>query len=103
MGPNELNTSFLSVHYMYVTVHMYMYVCMLDLLVYFPAHRLELRCVIGIIRHGDRTPKQKMKMLVKHRKFFELFEELNGYRTGQLKIKKPKQLQARAFASRFED
>jgi len=54
---------------------------------------LELRCVIGVIRHGDRTPKQKMKMIVKHKKFFELFEELGGHKTGQLKIKKPKQLQ----------
>lgn len=25
----------------------------------------ELRCVISVIRHGDRTPKQKMKMTVK--------------------------------------
>ena len=49
--------------------------------------------MIGVIRHGDRTPKQKMKMIVKHKKFFELFEELGGYKTGQLKIKKPKQLQ----------
>ena len=27
---------------------------------------MELRCVIAIIRHGDRTPKQKMKMVVTH-------------------------------------
>lgn len=30
------------------------------------SHRMELRCVIAVIRHGDRTPKQKMKMEVKH-------------------------------------
>ena len=31
--------------------------------------RLELRCVIAIIRHGDRTPKQKMKMVVTHERY----------------------------------
>ncbi|XP_029653639.2 inositol hexakisphosphate and diphosphoinositol-pentakisphosphate kinase 2 isoform X1 [Octopus sinensis] len=54
---------------------------------------MELRCVIAVIRHGDRTPKQKMKMEVKHAKFFELFQKYQGYRKGHLKLKKPKQLQ----------
>ncbi|XP_033019853.1 inositol hexakisphosphate and diphosphoinositol-pentakisphosphate kinase 2 isoform X6 [Lacerta agilis] len=54
---------------------------------------MELRCVIAVIRHGDRTPKQKMKMEVKHQKFFDLFEKCNGYKSGKLKLKKPKQLQ----------
>uniref|UniRef100_A0A673YAT6 Inositol hexakisphosphate and diphosphoinositol-pentakisphosphate kinase n=1 Tax=Salmo trutta TaxID=8032 RepID=A0A673YAT6_SALTR len=54
---------------------------------------MELRCVIAIIRHGDRTPKQKMKMEVRHLLFFALFEKYGGYKSGKLKLKKPKQLQ----------
>ncbi|XP_038157214.1 inositol hexakisphosphate and diphosphoinositol-pentakisphosphate kinase 2 isoform X4 [Cyprinodon tularosa] len=54
---------------------------------------MELRCVIAIIRHGDRTPKQKMKMEVRHPLFFELFKKYGGYKKGKLKLKKPKQLQ----------
>nr|XP_043886141.1 inositol hexakisphosphate and diphosphoinositol-pentakisphosphate kinase 2 isoform X2 [Solea senegalensis] len=54
---------------------------------------MELRCVIAVIRHGDRTPKQKMKMEVRNPMFFELFEKYGGYKTGKIKLKKPKQLQ----------
>ncbi|XP_015240305.1 PREDICTED: inositol hexakisphosphate and diphosphoinositol-pentakisphosphate kinase 1 isoform X6 [Cyprinodon variegatus] len=54
---------------------------------------MELRCVIAVIRHGDRTPKQKMKMEVRNPMFFDLFEKYEGYKTGKLKLKKPKQLQ----------
>lgn len=32
-------------------------------------NRMELRCVIAVIRHGDRTPKQKMKMEVRHQRY----------------------------------
>ncbi|CAD5124435.1 DgyrCDS12718 [Dimorphilus gyrociliatus] len=55
--------------------------------------RMELRCVTAVMRHGDRTPKQKMKMVVKHKKFLDLFERYGGHKTGQLKLKKPQQLQ----------
>ncbi|CAB3364584.1 Hypothetical predicted protein [Cloeon dipterum] len=54
---------------------------------------MELRCVVAVIRHGDRTPKQKMKVEVRHPKFFEIFEKYDGYRKGHVKLKKPKQLQ----------
>uniref|UniRef100_A0A3B3UT24 Inositol hexakisphosphate and diphosphoinositol-pentakisphosphate kinase n=1 Tax=Poecilia latipinna TaxID=48699 RepID=A0A3B3UT24_9TELE len=54
---------------------------------------MELRSVIAVIRHGDRTPKQKMKMEVRNPMFFDLFEKYEGYKTGKLKLKRPKQLQ----------
>ncbi|XP_028813289.1 inositol hexakisphosphate and diphosphoinositol-pentakisphosphate kinase 2 isoform X4 [Denticeps clupeoides] len=54
---------------------------------------MELRCVIAVVRHGDRTPKQKMKMEVRNAMFFDLFEKYGGYKSGKLKLKKPKQLQ----------
>jgi len=37
--------------------------------------RLELRCVMAVIRHGDRTPKQKMKMVVTHERLVIIFKE----------------------------
>ncbi|XP_028407924.1 inositol hexakisphosphate and diphosphoinositol-pentakisphosphate kinase 2-like, partial [Dendronephthya gigantea] len=54
---------------------------------------LELRCVMAVIRHGDRTPKQKMKMEVRNQMFFDLFHKYGGTVEGKLKLKKPKQLQ----------
>ncbi|XP_023718435.1 inositol hexakisphosphate and diphosphoinositol-pentakisphosphate kinase 2 isoform X5 [Cryptotermes secundus] len=54
---------------------------------------MELRCVVAVIRHGDRTPKQKMKVEVRHQKFFEIFEKYDGYKDGHVKLKRPKQLQ----------
>lgn len=62
---------------------------------------MELRCVTAIIRHGDRTPKQKMKVEVRHQKFFEIFEKYDGYKKLSIKLKKPKQLQEILDISRF--
>ncbi|XP_015794650.1 inositol hexakisphosphate and diphosphoinositol-pentakisphosphate kinase isoform X3 [Tetranychus urticae] len=62
---------------------------------------MELRCVIAVIRHGDRTPKQKMKMEVKHPKFFEIFEKYDGHKSGHIKLKKPNQLQEILDISRY--
>uniref|UniRef100_A0A8B9FKY1 Inositol hexakisphosphate and diphosphoinositol-pentakisphosphate kinase n=1 Tax=Amazona collaria TaxID=241587 RepID=A0A8B9FKY1_9PSIT len=64
---------------------------------------MELRCVIAVIRHGDRTPKQKMKMEVKHQRFFDLFEKCDGYKSGKLKLKKPKQFKSCNNDSEIEE
>lgn len=62
---------------------------------------MELRCVVGVIRHGDRTPKQKMKMEVRHSKFFELFQRYGGTPDNNVKLKRPKQLQEVLDIARF--
>ncbi len=54
---------------------------------------MELRCVIAVMRHGDRTPKQKMKMEIRNKLFFDLFEKYDGMKDGHLKLKRPSQLQ----------
>ncbi|KAF0991725.1 hypothetical protein HZS_7491 [Henneguya salminicola] len=54
---------------------------------------LELVSVIAIIRHGDRTPKQKMKLLTRHPEFFKLFEKYGGNNEARVKLKKPSELQ----------
>ncbi|KNC75454.1 hypothetical protein SARC_12021, partial [Sphaeroforma arctica JP610] len=56
------------------------------------AEHLELRCVLGVFRHSDRTPKQKMKMLVTNQQFLSFFNGEQGQPT-ELKIKKPTDLQ----------
>eukprot|EP00096_Caligus_rogercresseyi_P004245 TRINITY_DN1843_c0_g1_i6.p1 TRINITY_DN1843_c0_g1~~TRINITY_DN1843_c0_g1_i6.p1 ORF type:complete len:1151 (+),score=271.91 TRINITY_DN1843_c0_g1_i6:86-3538(+) len=55
---------------------------------------MELRCVVGVIRHGDRTPKQKMKLEVRHPKFFDIFRKYSeSHKFARIKLKKPQQLQ----------
>jgi len=38
-------------------------------------HEEELRCVIAIVRHGDRTPKQKLKINMKEPHILEYFHK----------------------------
>jgi len=54
---------------------------------------LELRCVLAVIRHGDRTPKQKMKMPVSQPAMLELFQKHKDAKGKQAKLKSPAQLQ----------
>jgi inositol hexakisphosphate/diphosphoinositol-pentakisphosphate kinase len=40
----------------------------------------ELRCVIAVIRHGDRTPKQKVKLKIHSERLLNLMLKYNGGR-----------------------
>ena len=45
--------------------------------------------MVAVFRHGDRTPKQKMKMKTSDPDFLKLF----GTKVKEIKLKKPKELQ----------
>lgn len=51
----------------------------------------ELRSVVGVFRHGDRTPKQKMKMKTRDQIFLKFFEGKSQKK--EVKLKTPTQLQ----------
>ena len=48
-----------------------------------------MRSVVAVFRHGDRTPKQKMKMKIKDPEFLKFFKK----GTKDIKIKKPKEME----------
>ena len=60
----------------------------------------ELRSVIALFRHGDRTPKQKMKLLVNEPEFLEFFQhaERSHGVIKQIKLKSPKRLEVNILA-----
>eukprot|EP00884_Botryococcus_braunii_P003822 jgi/Botrbrau1/13440/Bobra.0082s0044.1 len=53
----------------------------------------ELRCVLAVIRHGDRTPKQKMKMKVTQEPVLALLRKHMDGKGKQAKLKSPAELQ----------
>ncbi|KAI3500809.1 hypothetical protein L2E82_19480 [Cichorium intybus] len=62
----------------------------------------ELRCVIAIVRHGDRTPKQKVKLKVTEEKLLNIMLKYNGGRPrSETKLKSAVQLQDLLDATRI--
>ncbi|XP_027923059.1 inositol hexakisphosphate and diphosphoinositol-pentakisphosphate kinase VIP2-like isoform X2 [Vigna unguiculata] len=62
----------------------------------------ELRCVIAVIRHGDRTPKQKVKLKVTEEKLLNLMLKYNGGRPkSETKLKSAVELQDLLDATRM--
>jgi len=54
----------------------------------------ELRAVLAVIRHGDRTPKQKMKMKIRQQPLLDLLGRCTDQRPRkQAKLKTPQRLQ----------
>ena len=52
------------------------------------ADRSELLCVVAFIRHGDRTPKQKLKFLTREPSLLSMITEHGSSARDELKIKK---------------
>ncbi|KAK2647610.1 hypothetical protein Ddye_015099 [Dipteronia dyeriana] len=62
----------------------------------------ELRCVIAVMRHGDRTAKQKVKLKVTEEKLLNLMLKYNGGRPrSETKLKSAVQLQDLLDATRM--
>eukprot|EP00026_Physarum_polycephalum_P001326 Phypoly_transcript_01327.p1 GENE.Phypoly_transcript_01327~~Phypoly_transcript_01327.p1 ORF type:complete len:930 (+),score=150.02 Phypoly_transcript_01327:110-2791(+) len=57
-----------------------------------PGSEEELRCVVAVVRHGDRTPKQKLKIKVSDKAYLSLFEKY-GQKREALKLKTAVMLQ----------
>ena len=55
-------------------------------------HQEELRCVITIIRHGDRTPKEKIKAKVSDKHYLQYFHNHTQNVKKDLKIKAKKHM-----------
>ena len=54
----------------------------------------ELRSIVAVFRHADRSPKQKMKLVVEDKYFLSLFNKFgkDKDKIEEIKLKKPKEL-----------
>ena len=53
----------------------------------------ELRSIVAVFRHGDRSPKEKMKLIVEDQRFLNLFDEFGKKNSKkEIKLKKAKEL-----------
>ena len=53
----------------------------------------ELKSIVAVFRHGDRSPKEKMKLIVEDPRFLSLFEEFGKSNSKkEIKLKKAKEL-----------
>ncbi|KAL1510203.1 hypothetical protein AB1Y20_006533 [Prymnesium parvum] len=52
-----------------------------------------LRAIVGVVRHGDRTPKQKLKMTVRNEQLLDFFLSQGMTSKKEVKLKRPAQLQ----------
>ena len=50
-------------------------------------HKEELRCVIAVVRHGDRTPKQKLKVNMTEPLILKYFQKHSDDWSKELKVK----------------
>ena len=61
----------------------------------FVYHKEELRSIVAVFRHADRSPKEKMKLIVDDEQILSLFDEFGkkNNKKKEIKLKKPKELQ----------
>jgi inositol hexakisphosphate/diphosphoinositol-pentakisphosphate kinase len=66
--------------------------CMLQSTAEFgPSRGKQLRCLLAVVRHGDRTPKQKVKVKVSHPKLLAFFDGKDPH--AQVKLKSVKEME----------